>query len=145
MALFSSEKVSNSLPVLESCLIVPNLYFIKMMTHCTQSPLLTLVLLITDSFGLVENNKWSLYLWNYFFSSPSITREMKYRNLTLERKAVAWYRACLQDRKKVGEFSSAAKMVTINSVFFTFYWLTHAVLMKNPQVIVISLNVYISN
>lgn len=94
MALFSSEKVSNSLPALESCLIVPNLYFIKMMTHCTQSPLLTLVLLITDSFCLVESNKWSQHLWNYFFKSPSITREMKHRFLTLERNAAAWYHAC---------------------------------------------------
>lgn len=54
------------LPALASCLIVPNLYFIKMMTHCTPSPLLTPVLLISNSLGLVENNKSPQHGWHAF-------------------------------------------------------------------------------
>lgn len=54
------------LPALASCLIVPNLYFIKMMTHCTPSPLLTPVLLISNSLDLVENNKLSRHGWHTF-------------------------------------------------------------------------------
>lgn len=42
-------------PALASCLTVPNLYFIKTMTHCTLSPLQTPVLLILSSLGLEEN------------------------------------------------------------------------------------------
>lgn len=36
------------------------------MTHCTLSPLLTLVPLISNNFGLAENNKSSRRLWQYF-------------------------------------------------------------------------------
>lgn len=72
-----------NLPALATCLIVPNLYFIKMMTHCTPSPLLTPVLLISNSLGLVENNKLSRHRWHSFFKhSPSIRHIIKRRNYT---------------------------------------------------------------
>lgn len=72
------------LPALASCLIVPNLYFIKMMTHCTRSPLLTPVLLISNSLGLVANNKLPQASAALFFKhSPSIIDVMKHRNYTM--------------------------------------------------------------
>lgn len=72
-----------NLPALATCLIVPNLYFIKMMTHCTPRPLLTPVLLISNSLGLVENNKLSQHHRHSFFKhSPSIRHIIKRRDYT---------------------------------------------------------------
>lgn len=53
------------LTTLASCLIVPNLYFIKMMTHCTSSPLLTPVLLISNSLGSTGITQWRERIWGH--------------------------------------------------------------------------------
>lgn len=53
------------LPALASCLIGPNLYFIKMMTHCTHSPSPNSCSIDLLQFGSVVDNKSSWHRWQF--------------------------------------------------------------------------------